>query len=69
MNTNVYIKSVKTNDAGYITDIVLSEDTIDFAKLTINGTKIGTDYYPELDVTENGTYDEGPYGKVTVTVE
>jgi hypothetical protein len=69
MNTNIYIKAIKTDDAGYITDIELSENTIDFAKLTINGTKVGTDYYPELDITENGTYDEGPYGKVTVTVE
>lgn len=65
----MYIKSFKTDDAGYITDIVLSENTIDFAKLTINGTQVGTDYYPELEVTENGTYDEGPYGKVTVAVE
>lgn len=69
MNTNVYIKSIKTDDAGYITDIVLSENTIDFSKLTINGTKIGTSYYPDLEVTENGTYEEGPYGKVTVAVE
>lgn len=69
MNTNIYIKSIKTDDAGYITDIELSEKTIDFAKLTINGTKVGTSYYPDLEVTENGTYEEGPYGKVTVAVE
>ena len=38
MNTNIYIKSIKTDDAGYITDIELSENTIDFTKLKINGS-------------------------------
>jgi len=40
MNTNVYIKKIVTDNAGYITDIVLSEDTIDFENLTINGIKV-----------------------------